>query len=255
MDWCGMDFKPIISRAKRALKLSARIGVWLGECAVYAVVGAWPFLLLLLIFAVAHGASTLFGAGERTLRLTGMVLQIGGFIMAVYQLLETRKHLNLPFLWQGFVRYLHNFPKLNRRIELTANIEPISSSISMGYAILRNPNAKLRERIGRIERDVDALSERIRSLELNTSAEIDNAKRELLEKNRELEESLRLVEGKFSRLIGGGTTLEIVGVIYFLIGLLLASASQELALLAQIWEANSVRELWGMLVVALKSAL
>lgn len=218
--------------------LSVRIGIWLGQCAVYAILGIWPVMLLILIFAVVYGATVLFGAGERTIRLTGMVLQIGGFIMAMYQLLETRKHLNLPFLWQGFVSYLHNFPKLNRRVELTANIEPISSSISMGYAILRNPNAKLKERIGRIERDVDTLSERIRSLEQNTSAEISNAKRELLEKNRKLEESLQHVEGRFANLIGGGTALEIVGVVYFIIGLILASASPEIARLAEIWAAT-----------------
>lgn len=202
---------------------------WLRACVKYGVVKAWPVLLVGAIVIVCYCSARFFSPAEPTIRLTGMVLQMLGFAMTMWQLLETRKALNLPNWLEGTVRYFKGFPKFNKTISMSATLGALGMVGKANVTVGRNPKAKIKERVERLERDVDALNIRITDLADQNSAEMAALKLSLLKEIETLRSELSNVETKMIDLVGGGTTLQVVGVFYFAIGLFLASASVEIS--------------------------
>lgn len=206
-----------------------RIIRWLSLCARYAISAAWPVWLISAIFLICYLSIKFFSPAEPTIRLTGMGLQIAGFVMATWQLLETRRALNLPNMWTGLRNYFAGFPKFKNTAHLAASLGGITAQMSASAVVIRNPKAKLKDRVDRLERDVDALRTKIGEVDAKVGAEATALRKLLLEKSESLQSDLTKLESRFSHLVGGGTTLELVGVSYFVAGLVLASSSPEIA--------------------------
>lgn len=197
--------------------------------AVYAVMGGWPVGSVLLIVVATFVSGTLFGAAERTFRLTGMVLQIVGFIMTIWQILETRRALGLPTWFESVRNYFKGFPAAGETISMSAEFAPFNVTMSATATVHRDPKAKVEDRLARLERDVDGLRDQIGSLDSKHASEISSIKQDLSRKAEELRTQMSEIQSRFEELIGGSTTPNTVGIFYFVVGLVLASASVELA--------------------------
>ena len=158
-----------------------------------------------------------------------MALQAGGFVMTMWQLLETRRALNLPNWWQGIRNYFKGFPRSNTSVSMAASLPAFGIMGQANVSTTRNPKARLKDRVERLERDVEALEARVAGLEDKTESEVKLLKKALSDELEKVRSEINKFESKFSQLIGGGTTLQVVGVFYFVTGLLLASASVELS--------------------------
>lgn len=194
----------------------------------YGVREAWPFWLILLIFVTCYSSISLFGFAEPTIRLTGMAFQMIGFIMTVWQIIVTRKALNLPTWWAGIRNYFSGFPSATNVISASGTATA-SLTASATVEIIRNPKLELKDRVERLEHEIDSLRREVGRIDSENARKIAGLESQLREKANELQTQVNEVRSRFESLIGGGTTANVVGIVYFVVGLILASASVELS--------------------------
>lgn len=186
------------------------------------------------MFIICYFSARFFSSAEPTIRLTGMTLQLLGFFMSLWQLLELRKRLKLPNLLQGIRNYFNNFPKFNQRISISGGIAGISMVGKVNVSIIRNPKTKLSEKVAQLGRDFERIEARLNELEDKHSLEINSLKKSMSDELQRLDAGIKDIENSVDDLFGGGTTLQFVGVVYFVIGLILASASVEISYMIQL---------------------
>ena len=201
----------------------------------------WPWLvearhgwLSVAVIAVALVVSLRPHTAEPVIRLTGLVLQLLGIATVIWGISETRALFGHPSLVRKAAAWLGRFPLLRR--DVTIAVGGASMSTAMGRAraygtLSAGPNPTVESRLDALEKNVTRIHERISQ----TQAEMDEGlqrsadalKRE--EQSRSAEDAA--IRAKLEATGTGGVHISAIGASWLFVGVILSTASAEIAAL------------------------
>jgi hypothetical protein len=171
---------------------------------------------------------------EPVIRLTGLVLQLMGIATVIWGISETRALFGHPSLMRKARAWLGRFPLLRR--DITVAVGGASLSTDMGRARAYGthspgPNPTVESRLDALEKNVARIHERISQ----TQAEMDEGfqrsadalKRE--EQSRSAEDAA--IREKLEATGTGGVHISAIGASWLFVGIILSTASPEIAAL------------------------
>jgi hypothetical protein len=196
------------------------------------IVEPWTFWLFLLTVAATWLVAFLLGdTPELRARIIGVLLQLLGLVTVAIGLRNMRRLFGRPSFAAWFRDWVSRFLLSFRKPEpLVITPAPASASTGVGQPTVRisaSANSTSEERISLMEKDVDLLwtsldrlqkdfAENIRKVSARTTKDVLTLKRVDQQLQNHLEE-----------VAVGGLRLEVVGLSWLLIGLVLATLPQE----------------------------
>ena len=211
-----------------------RLKKWPADLAAWLLVGWIGWLALLAPFLIFSLLVLMLSCWEPRIRLTGMVLELSGLLTVALGLRETRKLFGRQGLFTGIWSYLTTVPLPwgtgDKQVILASAAISLGGATLAGHAtVLPGPNTPVEERLSRLENEVARLSGE--AFQIRQS--IDEAGR----KHRQVidEEATRREAGdaetrkQLEEAEAGGLHLEVAGVCWIALGILLATASNEIA--------------------------
>lgn len=203
---------------------TSRLFSWLGEWRLLYLAALYVLLGFTLIWCV--------DASERTIRLVGLALQIIGIGTVIWGISTTRKQFRHPPIFSLLASWLRRFPLIRR----PAYLQPdgISVGVSLVGARLTtvftpNPNAPLEERLKHIEQGLETLQKRIDSAESQIDNESSVAHGKVLVETRAREAADKEIMSALEASSTGGVSISAIGALWLFVGVILSTASQELA--------------------------
>lgn len=187
---------------------------------------AWAVLLLL----ASAAAMILITGQEQAIRLWGMVLQMLGVAAVVQELRSTSKHYGRPGIRESLRTAWLSRPRRPVTLDIQAKTISLKSQITTKVMLKSRLQAtELEGRIALLEAQTKALSIAQDKYKVDLDAErkeratADAAEREAREAD------IRALDRRVEDVIAGTIHLSLIGVWALLLGVLLATASQELA--------------------------
>lgn len=171
---------------------------------------------------------------EPRIRFTGMSLEVLGLFTVAYGLRETRTLFGRPSLLAVSRDWLRDFPRFRHELRMVAGTAAItlngvglSGTATVGVA----PTASLEERVAALEKNFNQAHLLIHEAQrkIDREAELRKSGVESEKRAREVgdEKNRQLVE----EAAAGGLYLEAIGVLWLFFGIIMATASNELACL------------------------
>jgi hypothetical protein len=204
------------------LKLNA-LWQWLAE-AQYAWLASIVICTALVVSLRPHTT-------EPVIRLTGLVLQLLGIGTVIWGISETRTFFGHPSFTSKFKAWLSRIPLLRRKIVLgvavgTLEIAPGSASAHVTSVAATH---SIDDRLNSLEQNVSLINERISQTQNEMSEEFRKISDAL-----KLEEQLRQTEEKviLEKLEAtgtGGIHISFIGAVWLFVGVILSTASFEIA--------------------------
>ena len=217
-----------LTLSEYAVSLAKYIASGLPYLAILIPMAAIALVIVFVIFKSFLSAMTSWESG---IRWIGIFMQWAGFGI-VASALEDRGSLfgipRLPHsLWRSFCDYLSRFPRRTaRKVAIRPTALEVSPIMGKAYAFVRHgEGASLEDRIKSAEDSIEMLHAQIGDLRKESSArsaEIENSLTNIRKELRSERERLR-------EAMVGGLNLERLGVLLFFFGVLLGTASPELA--------------------------
>ncbi|GAB5505971.1 MAG: hypothetical protein Rhirs2KO_11340 [Rhizobiaceae bacterium] len=167
---------------------------------------------------------------EMGLRWAGGVAQVLGFVAVAMGLSSTSRLFNQPGPIASFFRWLGNIPPFSRGV--TIHEESISFTLKPGLSVVRLGRPKVgtvEQRLGVVEKNLSALDEQVAQFhreQLQTNARVTES---LAEQARNLREEVEEIRKKLEGATVGAIWLEWVGVCFFVAGIVVSTASKEMA--------------------------
>ena len=199
---------------------SFRMRLWLWEARY-----TWLFLMLCAaVVLVVHA----LGCTERQVRLTGMLFQLSGVLTIAWGLRHKRKLFYKPHAFAAALNWLKRFPPFRLpAVNASANQITVLPIVCARGRTGPPPGASIEQRVARLESHYDALYDQVGALETSSRRA-----------GRELRETLQTESGarraadeqltaRLDAAVAGGLQLELLGVVFFLIGILLGTSSPE----------------------------
>ena len=215
-----------------AMRTLGRLPGWMREVGAWISAGRLGWAAVLAPFAVLLCFWFVLPCWEPRIRLSGMVLELAGLLTVAWGLGETRKHFHQPSLFAGVRAYITRFPSWRRHIVLRAEAAAFlaaGSSTMTGRVTTSQEAGTIEDRVTFLEKQVARLS--TEQLEINrkftdaerkheASIQSESEKREVGDAHtrKQLEEA-----------VAGGLHLEMTGAAWILVGIVLATASNEIA--------------------------
>jgi hypothetical protein len=171
---------------------------------------------------------------ERKLRLSGMILQLGGVLLTGIDLHQKGTVFeDIPTLWQRAKKWWEGRPRFWPR---TINLDIHSSgrtSVSSKAQVIRGitPDASLEERVRILETRCEDLRREITEVETDLGRKLSALGTEVTNVRVNQADALERTRQQLRRSVAEGIPLGWIGVFLFLFGILLATASPEIACL------------------------
>lgn len=204
---------------------TSRLLSWLGE---------WRLLYLAILY-VLFGFSLiwLFDSSEKSIRLVGLALQIFGTSTVIWGISTTRKQFGHPPVTSLLTSWFHRCPLIRRTTYLRP--DGISMGISFGGARLTtvftpNPNAPLDERLKHIEQGLETLQSRINNAESQIDSESSVANGKIAAETQARETADKEILSALETFSTGGVSISAIGALWLFVGVILSTASPELAI-------------------------
>jgi hypothetical protein len=206
---------------------------WHRTIRFFSWLGEWRLLYLAALYVLLGFTLILYvDASERTIRLVGLALQIIGIGTVIWGISTTRKQFGHPPILSLLTSWLRRCPLIRR----PAYLQPDGISVSASLVGVRlttvftpNPNAPLEERLKHIEQGLETLQKRIDSAE----SQIDNASSiandKVLVETRAREAADNEIMSTLEASSTGGVSISAIGALWLFVGVILSTASQELA--------------------------
>ena len=212
------------------------MGLWIRQVATWVKIAlkhTFPYAVLAIVsYAILFFPSVIFDCKESEIRWLGLIFQIIGILVVLRQLDSRLKLFRKPSFLSSIKRYWQRFPSRHtKNINLSVHSSLGALTGSARISVRRRSNSSLESRIDALEGEVEDLRRDIRDVEkaLNRHKEDNrNLLETMREENRRRHESLeRLVD----EAVVGGIHLEWVGILYLLVGIVLATTAPEIAIL------------------------
>jgi hypothetical protein len=192
----------------------------------------WTFWLFLFTIAATWLLALLLGdTPELRARIIGVMLQLLGLVTVAIGLRNMRKLFGRPSFAEWFrdwlSRFLLNFRK-PEPIEITP--APATASSGVGQPTVRisaSADSTSEERISLIERDVDLLRTSLDRLQKDFAENLRKLSGRTTQHVLTLKRVDRQLQSQLQEVAVGGLRLEVLGLSWLLIGLVLATLPQE----------------------------
>jgi hypothetical protein len=212
-----------------ALTLGARWSALVG-----VLTAAWPFWMAVLGVAFsAVGACRLTGDPATAIRYAGTCLQVLGLFTVAIGLRQMRLLFGRPSLAASIAQWfkqLGNVFAPSKDAVVHAGSAAMSMTAGMaGVATTLGANASLDERVSALERELTTLRRDLNASIERAHQQVGGVKAELKEERRARERADSLTAKKVEEVAIGGLRLEIVGVLWLILGVLGTSIPQEVA--------------------------
>ncbi len=211
--------------------------VWIREIRTWAWDGfrsAFPYLVLIFIlYGVYCYEGSITGYKARDIRLIGLCFQIFGFVLVARQLRDIRALFGKPSIVSRIADYVKSFPSRHLKkfsLEAQFNAEAMTTS-RLRIRVKPGPNATLERRVELLENAVENVEEELGKVGLDLGSVRSESQQSLEELRQETTKEVGNNRRLIDNAVGGGLLLEWVGIIYFLIGTVLATIAPELSAL------------------------
>lgn len=172
------------------------------------------------------------GTTEPVIRLTGLVLQILGIGTVAWGISETRALYGHKPLFAVARGWVERFPLRNRNIVFSAAGSASLVLTGRARAHLTHgtpPNPTVNDRLDALEKNIEALHERIGATQKEIDDEISKLKISVSDEARQREQedqgNLKLVEMTAT----GGVHISAIGAVWLFVGVVLSTAAVEIA--------------------------
>lgn len=199
------------------------LGLWLAEAKyVWFSVGS---NLIALVFALHPGTS------EPTIRLTGLVLQTLGIATVAWGISETRALFGHPSLARRARDWMQRFPLQRKSIALGATFVASASATGklrghVTYGPIDEPTTEAR--LEALEKNVDAIHDRITAAQKETEDELYKARASLDAESAARMEEDAIIRSKLEATGTGGIHISAIGAAWLFVGVVLSTAAVEI---------------------------
>ena len=209
--------------------------VWMRQTATWVTHGfksTLPYVILMgILFGIAYIDSPITNCKERDIRWIGLFFQIFGFMIVVHQLDTRRRLFRMPSFLSRIGSFWKSFPSpYVRTVNISAHaIGGLAGTLSARLSIKPGPNTSLEKRMQFLENEIQDIRNHVQ----DTVRTFGDHKAETKRSLEKMREEMRLGDDKLQQLINdavvGGIKLEWVGILYFLTGVFLSTASSDIA--------------------------
>ena len=204
-----------------------RIGPWLAEPRH----GWLSMSIIALALVIAFGPFS----SEPIIRLTGLVLQLMGIGTVAWGISETRALFGHPSYETKIKEWFDRFPLVQRNHVI--NLASISSSAVVWkarvYGTHGPTSATIDSRVEALEKNVTAIHERITQTQNEMDDEIRKSAIALKREETLRQEADTAIRNKLEATGTGGVHISAIGASWLLVGVILSTASIEIAKLVE----------------------
>lgn len=184
---------------------------------------------------VSLGAAVLvpvwFCFSEPSIRISGLVLQLGGIVSVVWGVLSTREFFGLPPIRNNLILWWGRAPF--RPQNVVAGVGGSQLTIfgeGQGYTSMPvDHSAPVDERIKVLERNVTMIHERIGAVHSDFRRKHDDLKSTVSEHGARLEQVQTKLSAELRNFGTSGLHISAIGAAWLFLGSIMGSASQEIA--------------------------
>jgi hypothetical protein len=210
----------------RRLSSLRRFGKWL-------LIEPWPIVLGILLPPALMWLACIQSLVETevAVRWTGMILQLAGFVTVLYAVDGRSRMKYLAGTKGAFGSWLSRRPRGNSGA--TVALAGAAKMTMVGgrprVSIRAAKDAPVEKRLDVLERNVDSLEKEVGQI----LDRIDQGKAETIKaiqvRHKEIADQVGELSTKVEQAVVGGLMIEIMGVVFFLWGIVLATAAPELS--------------------------
>lgn len=202
---------------------------------------AWHIAFLLVGLLAAYLVGHPLRTREASIRTVGGILQVLGILSVALGISQLRRSFGLKGTVAEIIEELLHLAKtavqrvaqmLGRRpavINVTGAAALGLSSVRARAKVRSGPNASVDDRIALLERLIDTLEDGLSTLQDTIDREREQFNKALDAEKHAREDGFKALEDRVTSLAVGGIRLQTVGLVWLLLGVLLATWSQELA--------------------------
>lgn len=189
--------------------------------------GLWLGLLVPAAIYVAWSAAR--SEPESAIRLAGMTLQVSGFITVLWGLDGRWRSLMNTGPLKAIAGRFARFPRWKRDVVMAAGGAVMTLAGGRARATIRaGEGASLEKRVSVLERNVESLEREVGDLGDSTDKRFSEADRKLTEESRANARRHSELADRMKQTMLGGVGTEVLGVWFFLVGVVMGTASPEI---------------------------
>jgi len=153
-------------------------------------------------------------------------------VTVAFGLQEIRALFKKPTFREAVATWLQSFPRweVERRIFAGTGHMKTGGVTASGHGMARPPpNASIEQRVAALEANVQSVSNLVHATRNEFESEITAQKKALDEERRERNREDAGIRELIDQAVAGGLTLEAMGLVWLVVGLLLSTTSTEMA--------------------------
>lgn len=170
---------------------------------------------------------------EANVRYAGLFLQVLGISTVAWELNETYKHFGQPGYRKRFLEWLRRFPKSGKHVLGAVGVAS-GSSVVQAYLTTWTPDkpgTSIEDRLNDVVKNQERFIDEIQTLRTSTNQRIDQQVRELVAEKKERERQGQSIRDELEQAHTGNLHISMRGLIFLLIGVTLATLSDEIVCL------------------------
>jgi hypothetical protein len=169
---------------------------------------------------------------EPAIRLSGLTLQLLGILTAVWGIVGTWRYFELGDPITVLTSWLRRCPLRKPRVIIGVvgmATEQNDSLAVRGHTWWQpKPEAPIEERVAILEKNISLLSERISGVQREVDAVVQRLQQEVAEAARTAKTEAKQVSGRLKEFGTGSLHVSAIGAFWLFVGSILSSASQEI---------------------------
>ncbi len=207
--------------------------VYFNQCAAHLWLGIralWPLWFGSFALVAIWIIIVIFGCREKGIRLLGMFLQLVGFLTVAKGLRDSSRLFKKPTILERIALYFNGFPRRRVMINsMSGQFSGPAATASVRASVSPGSDTPLERRVEMLEEKTEHLFSQVGELGKRLRAQSEDLTRKITEEGTQRKEGHGAFEKMLERAVIGGIHVEWWGVFLFIAGIILASASPELA--------------------------
>lgn len=211
------------------LNFLRRWWVHLGEAAPVWIATTVPVGITLFMWSISR---LLALSTEQFVRFSGGLLELAGVCTIALGLRDTRKLFERPSFRDAVRDWFGTIPRWRSQhhVQVGSGVLTLRPGSVQGYGTVTSPaESTVEQRIAALESEVKNLSGRIQATREEFDSKITEQKNALAAEQRERKEHVAGTRRLIDEAVAGGLVVEATGLIWLVIGLVLATTSAEIA--------------------------